>query len=513
MQLEQLRQAVGVVLGKQELQLVWPIRIVLEKRNSAPTGFSLGRDAYMAALSENSGINPNQRKAIMKLLIEQNTKRLPPGIEEGLIALFSTLEVKGTRITLGAPVPQAERTREWGRMQLLTTDPAYAGRARVMFSNLEQGSDLDAAYRNAFEKNRAQIEKQLDGYLAAGTFGTTDVTGRALNPTRDFRVEDADSDEGKLAQADLLLAAGSPEAPANFNALHGPAAATGLGLIALKDHKTGEARQLFQSAIASPEAGARAWYEAGALEADNAKATADLTKAAQLNPRWAAPQYQLAQREADLDRKAILLGKAANLEPRNAEYWRELAETYMKANRFPEAQKAWGGAESAAANDQERQHIRQVRLDVEKQRTDFEESERKRIADEKAADLERVKNQSMAAIHAAEDAARKRLNPNGGPLPQPAQVLDTPEATARVEGALERLDCSGQQTRLRILKPDGKTALILLVRDTSQLILLNADKMPACGLQNPPRAVSIGYGPRIDRKLGTAGDVVSIEFR
>src|SRR5260370_8907908 len=135
MQLEQFRQAVGVVLGKQEWQLVWRIRVVLEKRAPPQANdFTMGRDAYMGALSENSSLSPGQRKAIAKLLIEQNTRRLPPGIEEGLIALFSTLEVKGTRITLGVPVPPAERTRDWARMQLLTTEPAYAARPRLMFS-------------------------------------------------------------------------------------------------------------------------------------------------------------------------------------------------------------------------------------------------------------------------------------------------------------------------------------------------------------------------------------------
>ena len=382
-----------------------------------------------------------------------------------------------------------------------------------MFSNLEQSQDLNPAYRNAFEKTPAQIEKQVDSYLAAGTFGTTDVTGRALNPAHDFRVEDADQDDGRLAQADLLLASGSSAAEAAYNGLHGPAAATGLGLVALKAQKKDEARRLFQSAITSADAGARAWYEAGVLEADAAKATADLNKAAQLNPRWAAPQYQLAQRDPDLDRKAILLSRACSLAPRNAEYWRELAETYMQANHFPEAQKAWGGAENAAANDQERQHIRQVRLDVEKQRADFEAAERKRIADEKAADLARVKDQSMAEIHAAEAAARQRLNPNGAAPPQPMQWMDVPEATARIEGTLLRLDCLGQQARLAILKPDGKTTVQLLVRESSQIILLNGDKMPACGPQKPPRTVSVGYAPRVDKKLGTAGDVASIEFR
>ena len=78
MQLEQLRNAIGVVLGKQELQLVWPVRILLEKRPPAsPPDFPLGRDAYMGAIAENGGIGASQRKALTRLLIDQNTKAAP----------------------------------------------------------------------------------------------------------------------------------------------------------------------------------------------------------------------------------------------------------------------------------------------------------------------------------------------------------------------------------------------------------------------------------------------------
>ena len=89
---------------------------------------------------------------------------------------------------------------------------------------------------------------------------------------------------------------------------------------------------------------------------------------------------------------------------------------------FGEAQKAWAGAERAAATDQEREHIHQVRLDVQDEAVRLGGAERKRVKDEKEADLERVKAQSEAAIRAAEDAARKKINPDGAPLPAKPQV-------------------------------------------------------------------------------------------
>ncbi len=511
-QLEQFRQGLGVVLGKQDLHLVWPLRIVVSKNEkyTVPPGLPLARDAYFGSSSRD--LKGPHLKALARLLIEQNLQRLPAEIENGIVDLFSTVDIVGARITVGPAPPPAQRTRDWARMHLLVTDPAYSGRARVMISNLEQGSELATAYKNAFERTGAQIEKQVDSYLAAGKFGTTNVSGRTINATRDFHVQELESDAVKLLLADLLLAASSPAASAAYKALHGSGAAEGLGLIALREHREQVARALFGSAIASENASARAYFEAGVLESEAAKARTYLQKAADLNPLWPEPPFQLSAREADPDRKAILLAKAASLDPRNVAYWQALAKTYTAANQFKDAQKAWGGAERAAATLQEREQIREVRLQVQGERADFEAAERKRLADERAADLQRVKDASMADIHAAEAAARKRLNPDGGAPPKPVDWWSEPEAAARIKGALQRFDCVGKLARLVVQSEDGKTVQ-LLVRDPGKLVLVNGgDKALGCGVQQPPRNVDVGYTPKLDKRLGTAGEVVSVEF-
>ncbi len=106
-------------------------------------------------------------------MLYENTNRLPPEVEQGLIELVSTVQIDGPRITLGAPVPEAERSPGWALMHLVTVNPEYAGRSRVMISNLEQSGDFDAACHNAFEKSAAQIQQQADAYLKAGNFPTS----------------------------------------------------------------------------------------------------------------------------------------------------------------------------------------------------------------------------------------------------------------------------------------------------------------------------------------------------
>lgn len=515
--LEQFREALGVTIGKSDLRLNWPVRVLVFKNAKelpvAAAGIALGPHAWMHAVTENAPFSRQSLKDLVRIFLDQNTSRLPGPIEKGLIELFSTLEVSGTHITLGTPVPPGERDRDWARMHLLTVNPDYFGRTRVLINNLEQSYDFDPAYRNAYQKSAAQIEKEVDAYVAAGNFGTASVPGRALSPTRDIRPTPSDADAAKIAVADLLMASGSAQAQAAYTALHGAAAAEGLGLVAMQAHKNSEAKALLASAIESGSESPRAWFELGVLESDPEKARKDLLKAGELNPRWGAPAFRLAQLEDDPGRKAVYLKKAASLEPRNIDYWQALAKTQMAANNFPEAQKAWAGAERAAANPEERERIHQVRLQVEQERSDFEIAERKRLADERERDLQRVKAQSEAEVRAAEAAANKKLNPDGAPPPKAVEWWTGAEGNTKVEGTLQRFDCLGKQARLVVTAADGKQVL-LLVPDPSQIVLEGGgEKTLGCGAQRPPRKVLVQYNARPDAKFRTAGDAVSIEFR
>jgi len=507
-QLEQFRHALAVTLGKDDLHLIWPVRILIFKNGKQGAGippvFAFGRDSYVTAGVE------DHLADLARLLIDQNTSRVPPFIEQGLIDVFSTLQVNGTHITIGAP--PAKRTRDWARMHLLLCNPDFAGRSRVMISNLEQGSDLAVAYRNAYQKSAAEIEKLVDAEMASGSPGTNTISALALDPKRDFDVLSADAADVGLIKADLLLAANSPDAEAAYNALHGPGASEGLGLVALKAAHKDEARRLFASAIESDSKSARVYLEAATLETDAAKARKNLAKAIELNPLWAVPPYDLAMRETDLDRKAALLKKATSLHPRNIGYWEALAKNETEASRFVEAQKAWGGAEKAATTEEERAQIRKTRLDLEAERAAHEAAEHKRLADEAAADLQRVKNASYAAIHQAEDAARKKLNPDGAPPPKATEWWSGQDAGAKVEGTLQKLDCMGSLGRLIIETSDGKVVHILVGDPAKITVAGGGNTTLACGPQKDPRKVLVLYNPKIDKKMGTAGEAVSIEF-
>jgi len=117
MYLEQFRETLRVITGKEEMRLVWPVHLIIFKSAaeipSAPKQWKLGRDARMAAIAESGEFSRDSLKELARLMLYENTSRLPPSVEQGLIALVSTVQIDGPKITLGAPVPEAERSPGW----------------------------------------------------------------------------------------------------------------------------------------------------------------------------------------------------------------------------------------------------------------------------------------------------------------------------------------------------------------------------------------------------------------
>lgn len=501
---EQFRYALGELLGGKDLTTVWPIRMVVAK-SVEPAPPAMGRDSWISASSEAQ--TSEWRKACARILLGDNIGRLPSGMESGLIALFSTLEIKGTKLTLGAPPPPADRTRDWARLHLFATAPEYAGRLRILLSNLTHGGDYDSGCRNAFEKPASEMEKRVDAHVAAGQFNAVPIPGRALSD-KDFTVREAEAYDGRIALADLLLSdpAKAAQAEAAYKALTGPEAQEGLALLAAR-RKDSAAVKLFETATAAGSKNPRAWLGTGTK--------AGAIKAIELNPKWPDPHVRLAELGAAPNVTAAELGKAAALAPRDAELWKRSALAYAAANQFVEAGKAWAGAERAAASGEERAQLRQAHLENEKARADYEAAERKRIADEEARDLERIKNESLAEIRAAQDKARKELA-GGGPLPaKPVEWWDGPGGPSqKVGGTLQRVDCLAGGRAKVIVQTGPKAALTLMIRDPRKIAITGTGELTlGCGVQRPARAVSVEYAPPKDAKLGVSGDVQVIEFK
>ena len=507
---EEFRHALGTIVGEQDLTTPEPVRILVFKdakgwTSSAP--ITRGRDRYAIALAEKSPVSSAVYSELTRLLLDANTNRMPAAFEHGLVEFFSTFQVTGIRITVGAPPPKPDL--DWARIHLLVVAPEYFGKLRVLLYNLRKGVDDDPAYRNAFAKGAAEIEAQAKQHFAAGNFQTTPLSSRPMAPA-DFHQRPISNADMRLARADLLAAQSAAEYQSLIReGLKIAEAEEGLGLLALRDHHAEDARTHFAAAMEAGAKSPRCYIEYARLEPDNEKATQALLRAAGINPKLDEPFAMLAARDTDPRKRLMHWKDAAQRDPRNSSYWQSLAECYLAERNFTEAAKAWREAEQAATGPAQRERMRQARLSVEGQRLDYEAAEKQRLADEETREIEGLKAQARANLHAAEAKA------NEGSPKSDTKALpwwDGPNPTGKITGSLTQVDCLGKQARLVVLGEDRKTVK-LLVKDPAQIVIVGAGETKlGCGVQKP-RRVTIEYFPKPDARLATAGEVATIEFQ
>jgi hypothetical protein len=380
----------------------------------------------------------------------------------------------------------------------------------VLLYNLRKGVDQDAAYRNAFGKPAAEVEAQAKRHFAEGHFETSSLSSRPMTE-RDFPEKPISDTDARLARADLL--AGSQSA-AEYQSLirdgvRVAEAEEGLGLLALAGHRNDEARRHFAASMEAGSASARCYIEYAKLEPDDAKAMQALLRAAGINPKLDEPFALMARRDTDPQKRLAHWKAAAERNPRDPSYWQALAECYLADHNYTEAAKAWKEGEQAATDPAQREHMRQARMAIEQQRLDYEEAERKRRAEEEAREIEKLKTQARAELHAIEN----KYN-DGTPKPNDKAVpwWDGPNPSGKLAGTLKQVDCLGSQARL-VVEDQGHHTVKLLVTDPRKVAIMGRGELTlGCGVQKP-RRVAIEYFPKPNARLATAGEVATIEFQ
>jgi hypothetical protein len=509
---EQFRAALGQIVGEDDLQAPLPLRIFVFKNAKGWTSaapLTEGRAHFCIVLSEKSAVTPEIYSALTRLFLKSNTAQMPPAFERGLVAFFSTFEVSGIRITAGKP--PARPDLDWARIHLMVVDPDYYGKIRVLLYNLRHGVADDPAYRNAFGKSAAEVEAAARQHFAAGNFQTTRLPSRPM-AEGDFPERQVSATEIGLARGDLLAGAASADEYRKLLAGHEkiPEAEEGLGLIALAERRTGEAREDFEAAVEAHSTSARCYIEYAKLEPDSAKAEDALLKAAGINPKLAEPFALMAARDTDPRKRLMHWKSATERDPRNTAYWKALAETYLDENNYGEAGKAWRGGEQAATDPAERERFHRARMLVEQQRLDHEEAEKRQEAEEKAREIAKLKTQALADLHKAE-AKYSDGTPVGADKAVP--WWDGPKPAGSVSGTLKQVDCLPRQQARLYIEDAAHKVVKLLVADPAKVVYAgNGEVSLGCGVQKA-RRVTVAYFPKANARLATAGEVATIDFQ
>lgn len=239
--------------------------------------------------------------------------------------------------------------------------------------------------------------------------------------------------------------------------------------------------------------------------------SATAAQAHKLRYRLAEPHFEAARRASDPATRIKELKLATALAPRRTDYWQALAEAWLNEKNFTEAGKAWRAAAQSAVDEAERARLRQARASIEQQRLDYEAAEKRRIAEEKEREIQRLKAQAAAELRAIEARANRGQSP-AQPGEEVVPWWDGPQPEGKTSGMLKQVDCIRGQARLVIETADGKTVR-LLVRNPSQVAISGGGVQAlSCGPQKP-RKVRVEYVPKSDPKLATAGEVAIIEFQ
>ena len=400
-QFEQFRFALGMVLGKPDLQFDPPIRIILSRSAADTTspevsescrGVHPGRDRLTVCAPAEAQLPAELLRSLTRILLENNFTAMPRSMELAVENFFSTIQSNATHVTWGAPPAPAERTRDWALLHRIVTQPDYAGKARIYLHNLASGMDRRSAVKNAFGEDGAKFEADTDRYYEAGIFQTSPAPSRPINPDHDFAITPLTSDEGILMRADLLdsssaglyrqlLAMGKHASEAN----------EGLGLLAVHGNDAAQARKFFEAAIASGSKNVVMMTAFAGLQQDPGKAVKILQDAVAIDPKYAPARWMLGEKSDDPRMRLMQWKRATALAPRNADWWSRYAQFCVDQKQFAEAGRAWVAAAQAAPDDAHRNAYLNNRGQIDEQRLHAEDEERRKQIEAQTRELDQLK--------------------------------------------------------------------------------------------------------------------------
>jgi len=509
----------GGLLESKDLESVWPIRVILssQNENSNPNSQFVSQNRPIILRTQTGPPLHGQHLFVLAkgtrlpleqvagILLNDNTPRLPAEIESGLLQLLGTIQAHGSHVTWGGPPVNPDLA--WARIHLFATKFEYSASFHIFLTNARSVT-VQTAEHNSFGKDAATLEKEAAATLAIHDWQPVPISGRPLDPKRDFGEHSLDEATLAVYLADAQLPVDPTKAEAAYQAAvaaGGPVAALGfegLADIALADKEN--PKPLLDQAIAKGSHSAPVYLHAAEGLPDD-QALPLLMKAALLNPAWAEPLVQQARLTSNGKDKVALLKKATELDPRGTEYWIDLAQAQTAASEGTAAQGSWLRAEDSAETASERERVHQLRLDSEQARLDAVEEATSREREAPHLANQRAERSETARIRAAEKRANAALDSAaGGDKPETVVPWSDVIPQKKLTGKLTKVECLGSRGRLTIQAKEGTVQLLVPRMSDSGL---------ACGAQQPVRRITLTYAAQPDDRFGTVGNVTILQVQ
>lgn len=402
-ELEGFRQTLALLLPKARITTPVGTTVVLFKNHIAfkpfkprykgkiredVGGYFLDRPDgnYIAMTAETRGLPPLHVifHEYEHFVVRNNIDRAPLWLNEGLAEFYGTFQVidENRKARLGIAMAHHTRALRNSRMlpleTLLTVDhksPHYneSDKAGIfyaqswalvhylMFGNnaarqeqltrfiagLNTDATLEENFRQSFQADYAQIEKELRDYVRKFLFPALDFTfTKPLDAAKDIESRPLSEAEVEHLLGDLLFQQVDRDAEAEARFTKATTldpklapARLSLGLLRLRQSKRAEALSLFDASLALDANNYLAHFYRGVvlrLEGRHDDALEAQQRAIKLRPDIARMHVERALIYSDTDRNPAALAafnQALRLEPRDTSIYRSRAYTYLRINR------------------------------------------------------------------------------------------------------------------------------------------------------------------------------------
>jgi len=256
----------GNGLGKPDLTTLWPVRVLVLKAGQ-PVGLALSRDTYTGALAESAPIPPEWLRECLRILIESNARRMPAAIEKRSRGLLFPPPRPAAPRSLSAS-PRRPPNAIW-----IGQDSPHRRR-----SGLLREASRGALQPPAGRRSRTRLPQRYRQDSRRSRPASPGLPGRGQLSDHRHRRPRPRSPLGFRRPAGRAAATpnrpGRPEAgarrlrcPPQHRAI---LAHEGLGLVALRDQRTQDARENLAAATDAASTCARCWLEFARLNPDKA---------------------------------------------------------------------------------------------------------------------------------------------------------------------------------------------------------------------------------------------------
>ncbi|HXI43835.1 MAG TPA: tetratricopeptide repeat protein [Bryobacteraceae bacterium] len=557
---EQVRDFFGKARGNAKPVTTAPVRIIAFRSDKEykPYRISESADAFyldgydrdyivMRNITEES--YPVAVHEFTHLLIKHAGIEVPIWFNEGLADVYSSLKPMGKKVLIGSLIPGRiyplqqnkwipfdaltavdakspyynEKVRagifyaeSWALVHMLFLSDQYRAQFNKLMAALASGLPASTAFWQTYAKTLEQVQQDLEQYMRGTRFNGMLFDIKLEKSAEEPDIEPASELESGMVLADLLALTSKRDAAKEAYGALAQAnpkrweVEEGLAQLAWRGRNLEEAKKHFARAEELGSTNPRMYFDYSMVlhqtDGQDISAIAALKKAIELDPEYQDAHYYLAfslMNDGKYQDALDHFKKVKHIKIEQAfAYYHGMAYCDYQQEKWDDAQKAGEAARKYARQPQD------IASAEDMLRALTEERERRAMIE-----------QQMAAL-AAEQAVPSRASEAKAAAERPKQLVsrvDGPGASPAkpsVVGTLRQVDCLGQMLRLHITAA-GQKKIALAITDPESVTIKGVEGGTvdlACGPQKG-KLVIVEYQNRQDAKLGTVGDVRSIEFQ